>query len=497
MIVHMARPFFTYRQGLFYRQMTTDTLDITAQDTIAAIATPVGCSGIGIIRISGSNSIGIAKNLFRTVADCDHAPDPAFLDQLPSHYLKHGFICDVSDRTVVDEVLLVIMRSPKSYTREDVVEIQSHSGAIILGKILNMVITQGARMAEPGEFTKRAFLNGRIDLSQAEAVADIISAKSEDALKLATTHLTGALRETLQPLLEFIVDLQAELEAGLEFPDEVAPPAIDRLKIRQSILEKLIYPIRALVAHYNEGHLVREGIRLGIIGRPNVGKSSLLNYMIRKDKAIVTPVPGTTRDSIEEQITLAGLPVLLTDTAGLHDSLDPVEIIGIKKTREQIHQSDLILFLIDGTQPFLDTDLAAFQPVKDLNVIVVINKIDLVGEPPVLSVPEPFNQHPWVCVSAKYGHGINTLKENIKQHCYGSVTIEPGRSLVPNLRQKLSLEFVLDTLIKVDQHIEEQAGEELVVMDLEMAKRALNEILGHSVSTDVLDEIFGRFCIGK
>ena len=477
--------------------MKTVVRNTLGQDTIAAIATPVGCSGIGIIRISGDKSVSIAKGLFRTVPDCNGVSDPGFLDRLPSHYLKHGFIWDHRDLTIVDEVLLVIMRKPNSYTREDVVEIQSHSGAVILGKILDLVLGQGARMAEPGEFTKRAFLNGRIDLSQAEAVGDMIAAKSEDALKLATSQLTGGLKSVVESMLASITDLQVELEARLEFGDEIESSAMDELKIGPAVLEKLIDPVRQMVENYKDGHLVRDGIRLGIIGRPNVGKSSLLNYLVHKDKAIVTSVPGTTRDLVEEQITLAGLPVILTDTAGLHDTLDPVEVIGIQRTRENISQADLILFVVDGEQPFTDGDFAAFEQVSDLNVIVLINKIDLLEDPSSVTVPEPYNRYPVVCVSAKHGNGINVLKEKIKQLCIGQLSIEPGRSLVPNLRQKLSLEYVLDTLIKIQRQIEEDAGEELIVMDLEVAKEALNEISGKSVDTDILDEIFGRFCIGK
>jgi tRNA modification GTPase len=477
--------------------MSSRTVDYVDGDTITAIATPIGSSGIGIIRISGDRSVGIAKKLFRKEKNQHQTPDPTFLDRLPSHYLTHGYIYDPSNQGIIDEVLLVIMRTPHSYTREDVVEIQSHCGPVILNKILKLVMARGARMALPGEFTRRAFLNGRIDLIQAEAVGEMISAKSENALKLAISHLTGQMKEAVFGVVQKIAGLQVELEAGLEFGDELSNPEIDYEGLNVLVQEGLIRPIERLLTHYNDGYLIRDGIRLGIVGRPNVGKSSLLNYLIRKDKAIVTPMPGTTRDLIEEHINIGGVSFIITDTAGLHATQDPVETIGIQKTRENIDQADLVLFMIDGNQPFIGADDIAFEQIGAKKIVVVINKVDLVVDPAVIPIPGKYASHSVVFVSAKYGQGIEMLKEKIKEQTLGAIAIEPGRTLVPNLRQKLCLESALDAILRVQEAIKMHTGEEFVLMDLGLAKDALNEIIGTQFNNNLLDEIFSRFCIGK
>ena len=476
--------------------MSTGGFSEAMQDTIAAIATPVGGSGIGIIRISGHRSVDIAGVLFTPSRHAGAATFARTLDRLPSHYLKHGYIHEPGKQRIVDEVLLVVMRRPHSYTREDVVEIQSHSGPVVLNKIITLVLAQGARLAEPGEFTRRAFLNGRIDLSQAEAVEELISAKSDDALNFAANHLSGAMKEAIQDLIEVIGALQAEMEAGLEFPDEIAGTSDWRSAI-ESIRGRAILPIERMLKHYDEGHWLRDGIRLGIAGTPNVGKSSLLNALIRKDKAIVTPIPGTTRDPIEAHMTLGGLPIFITDTAGIHDSQDPVEILGIVKTREYIGQSDIVLFVVDAERPFSEADFAAFEQLENRCCIVTVNKIDLVEAAQKLEVPEPFQQHPVACISAKYGDGLEALQDLIVQCAVGKVGLEPGTAVVPNLRQKMALESALDWLKKSCQGLEEGIGAELIVSELARAKARLSEITGLVCHGDLLDEIFSRFCIGK
>jgi len=477
--------------------MSFRTEDYVEGDTITAIATPIGSSGIGIIRISGGRSVTIAKSLFRKEKDRSRTLESTFLDRLPSHYLTHGYIYDPSNQGVIDEVLLVIMRAPHSYTREDVVEIQSHCGPVILNKILKLVLTGGARMALPGEFTRRAFLNGRIDLIQAEAIEEMISAKSENALKLAISHLTGRMKEVVSGVEQTVEELQVELEAGLEFGDELSNPEVDFEGLNILVQERLIRPIEKLLTQYSEGYLIRDGIRMGIVGRPNVGKSSLLNYLIRKEKAIVTPLPGTTRDLIEEYINIGGLSFIITDTAGLHATQDPVETIGIQKTRENIDQADLVLFIIDGNQPFIGEDDIAFEKIGGKKIVVVINKVDLVADPAVIHIPDNYTSHPLVFVSAKYGHGIEQLKEKITEEALGRVTIDPGRNLVPNLRQKLGLESALDAIRRAQDAIQMRAGEEVVLIELGLAKDALNAIIGTQFSSDLLDQIFSRFCIGK
>jgi tRNA modification GTPase len=478
--------------------MNAMTVDHTDGDTIVAIATPIGSSGIGIVRISGDNAIALARLLFRKSRRPQALADSSDLDLLASHQLIHGYICDPNSREdIIDEVLMVIMRTPHSYTRQDVVEIQSHSGAVIMGRIMKLAMANGARLAMPGEFTRRAFLNGRIDLTQAEAVGDMIAAKSEDALKLAVTHLTGQMKESIDRIVEKLTELQAELEAGLEFGDEIESPGIDRKQLAAAIQEQIIVPIETLITHYHEGYLIRDGVRLGIAGRPNVGKSSLLNYLIRKDRAIVTPLPGTTRDLIEEHLSIGGLPIIITDTAGLHDSKDPVEMIGIQKTRESIEQADLVLFMIDGAQPFIDADDTAFGDVGGKRTILVINKTDLITNKQRIPIPEKYSGYPVFFISAKFGQGVELLKGAIKDAVLGDATIEPQRSLVPNLRQKLGLESALEALKRVRAGIDSGAGEELLLIDLASAEKSLNEIIGNIRDTDILDDIFSRFCIGK
>ena len=469
----------------------------TEGDTIVAIATPIGSSGIGIVRISGENAIAIAQLLFWTNRQTQATTDYDNLERLPSHLLRHGYIRDPENQDIVDEVLLTIMRAPHSYTREDVVEIQSHSGPVIMNRILKLVMANGARMALAGEFTRRAFLNGRIDLTQAEAVADMIAARSDDALKLAVTHLTGQMKSTLEGILDTLIELQAEMEAGLEFGDELETSDIQHEQIAATIREQLLDPIETLIAHYHEGYMIRDGVRLGIAGRPNVGKSSLLNYLIRKDRAIVTAFPGTTRDLIEEQFSIDGLPVIITDTAGLHDTQDPIEIIGIQKTRESIEQADLVLFMIDGSQPFSELDDRAFSDLDKKSIIVAINKVDLIDSPEGMHIPERYAACPVHFISAKFGQGIEALKSEIREKALGDITIDPQRSLVPNLRQALALEAARDALVEVLDGLENGIGEELLLVDLAAARQSLDSIIGNKYDADILDEVFGRFCIGK
>jgi tRNA modification GTPase len=480
-------------------EANTSTLlefSIMEYDTIAAIASPIGSSGIGIIRISGSSALSIGKELFLPHGFSDATICRDFFENLQSHHLYYGHVCNPNSRQIVDEVLMVVMRAPKSYTREDVVEIQSHSGSVILRKILNLVLGAGCRLAEPGEFTKRAFLNGRIDLSQAEAIAEMISAKSEAGLKLAVTHLTGQFKERMHLLLDILTHVQIEIEAGIEFPDDIEHEC-DFKKVAETIQHKVLEPIESLIQYYDDGHVMRDGIRLAIVGRPNVGKSSLLNLLLKKDKAIVTPVPGTTRDLIEDYITIDGIPILMTDTAGLHPSEDPVEVIGIHKTKENIQSSDLVLWVVDCTSGFTLDDQKVFQQIRQRNTLLVINKMDLISDADQLPIPDLFSSLDYVSISAKFGDGVIDLKKAIKRKCLNEVDIVPGRSLIPNLRQteslKMAAKFLKDTL----KGLSENSTEELIVSDLVSAKNFLGAITGDTIGKDILDEIFSKFCIGK
>lgn len=467
------------------------------QDTIAAIATPFGSSGIGIIRISGAQSLPIALQFFRVPRHDSSIKDAAtVISELPAHYLKYGHIYDPSTGQIIDEVLIAFMKAPKSYTREDVVEIQSHGGPIVLRKILEAVLLCGARLAEPGEFTKRAFLNGRIDLSQAEAVAEVISAKSDAALQLAASQLAGSMKAAISSLVEKIVKIQAEIEARIDFIEDLDGEA-DANSLLLTFKEDIITPIKKLIEDYRKGHILRDGLRMDIVGRPNVGKSSLLNQLIRKDKAIVTPVPGTTRDLVEDFFCIGGIPILITDTAGLHATDDPVEIIGMQKTRDNILRSDLVLFVIDGSAPTEKGDHAVFEQINARKVILVINKGDLLPPGEVPEIPQPYRHLPTVIISALKGNGIGALEKSIQEVCLSGVSINPGRGLVPTLRQRIALEKAMEPLSRAYQAIDDSVLDELVAEDIETAKRTLNRIMGEDVAHDVLDEIFKNFCIGK
>jgi tRNA modification GTPase len=465
-------------------------------DTIAAIATPVGSSGIGIVRISGPTAIDISKQIFLPHRRNFRNDKEKFFKSVRSHRLYYGYICDPKQNSVVDEVLMVLMKTPHSYTREDVIEIQSHSGSVILSKILQLSLECGARLAEPGEFTKRAFLNGRIDLSQAEAIADMISAKTEDSLKLAATHLTGLLRDKISGFIHQLKEYEVVLEASIEFPEDINGD-IDYEKMAESVKKRVLDPIESLIHQYDDGHVLRDGIRLDIVGRPNVGKSSLLNAMIQRDKAIVTDLPGTTRDLIQDYTSIDGIPVILTDTAGIHDAKDPVEIIGIQKTKENIQKSDLVLWVVDGGSGVVEEDHLIYEQITNMNALLVINKLDLTNKEDFQQVPLAYQHMERIFVSAKFGDGLLDLKKAIKRKCLNDVHIDTGRSLVPNFRQKSALERAHSFISQVIQGLNERQTEDLIVADLAAAKKEIGTITGDNINGDLLDEIFGKFCIGK
>lgn len=465
-------------------------------DTIAAIATPLGSGGIGVVRLSGPEAIGAAR---RILINKDGTPlfgEEPDRDKIVSHQLRLCYLCEPEHGDVIDEVLTVVMKAPRSYTREDVVEIQSHAGFVVLRRILRAVLDTGVRMAEPGEFTKRAFLNGRIDLSQAEAIAEMISARSEAGSQLAATHLTGGLKSAVQGFMDVLTDIQVELEAGIEFCEDVNS-AFDGQRMIEVLEDSVIQPVQALLRHYEEGHVYRDGIRLDIVGRPNVGKSSLLNRLLNKDKAIVTSIPGTTRDLVEDQITISGVPVCITDTAGLHHTEDPIEVLGMQKTRDNIERADLVLWVVDGDQGFTDDDLNIHKQIEGRNTVLVVNKLDLLQNQSKLRIPETLSLIDHVYASAKSGEGIDRLKMVIREKCLTDMDIDPGRSLVPNLRQKSALDAALAGLREAVAGARQQKTEELIVSDVIAAKNALSLITGDRIDEDVMNEIFSRFCIGK
>ena len=442
-------------------------------DTIVAIATAAGEAGIGVVRMSGPDSLAVARRLFRPSAS--HC---AF----ESHRLYHGHINDSQE--IVDEVLLAYMQAPRSYTAEDVVEIHGHGGPAPLERILHLCIEAGARLAQPGEFTLRAFLNGRLDLAQAEAVADVIHARSGASLRLAVNQLGGRLSRAVDAAQRKVLGVVAQLEANIDFSeDDVPPPAASGLLAELAAAQA---DLCALLRAADEGILYRRGARVAIAGRPNAGKSSLLNALLRTNRAIVTPIAGTTRDTIEETISLDGLPVVLIDTAGITDSSDPVEALGVGRSREAIGAADLVLFVYDAQAGWTPED-AELLP-RDKPLLLAANKRDLTGGR-ALDGPEALP------VSALTGEGLPELEAGLR--CLLAPHAATDDILVNNLRHKTLLEDAQGHLRDAVASIEAGRAADFVAIDLRGALSALGAITGSKVSESVLDEIFSRFCIGK
>jgi tRNA modification GTPase len=471
--------------------------------TIAAIATPSGRGGIGIIKISGPEAISIAKNIFRSRGtnfrfQNEVQSESAVRSETfyPSHKLVYGQIVDPDDGQVLDEVLISLMKAPRTYTREDVVEINAHGGAVALQSILALVIKHGARLAEPGEFTKRAFVNGRIDLTQAEAVIDVVNARTEKSLQIATAQMEGQLRKKVEAIREILLNYMTHIEAAIDFPDEVED-LIDTQYMATEVQEKVVHPLQRLIQNHFDARVLRDGLKVAVVGKPNVGKSSLLNRLVQKDRAIVTSIPGTTRDIIEETINIQGLPVVLSDTAGLHDTSDPVETIGIEKTLEHVNGSDLVLFLVEAHLALSNEDYDIYANVNTKPLIIAENKIDLVSKRQNTILPDSWSQYEQVRTSALYGQGVDTLKEKIFSLAFGKMPLELNEVIVPNLRQKLALERSLKAAEDIASEMQNGTAIDLVAITTREVIDALSEILGRNVKIDVLDQIFSQFCIGK
>jgi tRNA modification GTPase len=470
--------------------------------TIAAIATPPGTGGIGIIKISGPEALKIAATLFRSCKN-DNKPSRAdSSDGLPtnvqSHRLYYGHIVDPETGIDVDEVLVVVMLAPHSYTREDVVEIQAHAGAAVLRVILALVLRQGARMAEPGEFTQRAFLNGRIDLTQAEAVIDIINARTETALNIATNQVSGQLKRAVENIRGILLDVLVHIEAAIDFPEDVSEILSSR-GLEAKLRREVAAPIADLMRNYRQGSIYRDGLKLAIVGRPNVGKSSLLNCLLKKQRAIVNALPGTTRDLIEDSFQVQGVPVTITDTAGLHEAEDPVEKIGILKARECLEAADLILQVVDGSEEITADDHDIFNCCCGKPLIVVVNKIDLVvnRKSAAALVPVNWDAAPAVEISALYGDGIDCLKGRIAD----ALALKPQEvqhdTVIPNLRHQRALEKCHQNVLSAINALQGDRTIELVALDIQEAVGRFDDILGLGVDTDIFEQIFKRFCIGK
>jgi len=455
-----------------------------AADTLAAISTPLGEAGIGIVRLSGPTAEAIARRLFRP-----HRPRP----QWQSHRLYLGHIVDPQGE-IIDEVMVTLMRAPHTYTREDVVEINCHSGYGVLRRILDLTLAAGARLARPGEFTLRAYLSGRIDLTQAEAVLEVIRARTETHLQVAAAHLQGGLGRRLARVRQDLLDLLARVEAALDFPEEAGelePASVqERLDIQLGSLQ-------ALADSYEAGRLLREGLLVVIAGRPNVGKSSLLNRLLDRERAIVTEIPGTTRDLVEESITLGGVVVRFSDTAGLRPAQDRVEELGIARTRDRLRQADLVLYLVDVSAPAAPEDGAALAELAGQPGLVVINKIDLAEK---LSEAELSGITAWPLtkISALTGQGISALKEKIVAQALGG-GLKVAGEVITQARHHEHLRQCLAYLSQARELLTtyEKTSWELVALELGAGIHELGEVTGEEVGDAILDRIFGQFCLGK
>lgn len=478
-------------------------------DTIAAIATPFGSGGIGVIRISGPDALEIAAAIFSRTREPARKPTPGHgstshtdLHELVSHQVTHGYILAGTD-DVIDEVLLIPMKAPRSYTAEDVVEIQAHSGTIVLKQILELVLAKGARLSEPGEFTKRAFLNQRIDLTQAEAVADIINARSVSALRFAASQNLGELKQEIGTLRDQLVELLSLVEVSIDFPDDVASddPAFADLESRGAdILETVMARCQAFIRQNHDACFLKEGIRIAICGKPNVGKSSLMNRLLTREKSIVTAIPGTTRDPIEEGMNMNGIPFVITDTAGIHDTDDLVEIIGIEKAKDHIRDADLVLYMKEPGETVSLRDFNKMVP-QGKKTILVVNKIDLVeeaaggaSEKPVF--PEELSQLPRVEISALKDTGIGRLRDTIIDLCIRDLDMG-GSAVIPNLRHTKALEETLTFLTAARDGMAGTPEPETLAIDIKNSIDSLGTITGETASLDILDTIFSNFCIGK
>ncbi|HOQ09767.1 MAG TPA: tRNA uridine-5-carboxymethylaminomethyl(34) synthesis GTPase MnmE [Syntrophomonadaceae bacterium] len=457
------------------------------QDAIAAISTPPGEGGIAIVRLSGNKVIETVDKLFKPFRrDVE-------LVKRPSHTLTLGWIID-EEGNPLDEVLVSIMREPHSYTGEDVVEINCHGGTLPARRVLERVLQMGIRLAEPGEFTRRAFLNGRLDASQAEAVIDIIRAKTDKAMQIAMRRLQGSTSRLVQQMEDELVLINAMVEASLDFPDEVGEPDYEEIKEK---LEKIIAQLEHMLEAARRADIYRQGITVAIAGKPNVGKSSLLNALLRKERAIVTNIPGTTRDIIEDWLNIRGIPVKILDTAGIRDTEDIVEQIGVQRSREVIQQADLIIFLLDVTTGITPEDQYIYESIADGKVIVLVNKEDLedkkVREE---ELQQMFPDIPVIRGSVKEEIGLEELESLIEQMVLAGGLNSDDLEMVVNLRQKQSLaaarqhlQDVLDTL--------QQVPLDCLGVDLQGALEALGEVTGKNLKEEVIDRIFHEFCIGK
>jgi len=454
---------------------------MTEHTTIAAIATPHGTGGVSIIRISGEDAVSIADRVFT-------AKNGKKLADAKSHTLHYGWIKE--DDSVIDEVLASVMLSPNTFTRENTVEINCHGGLVVTERVLSLLLANGASLASPGEFTKRAFLNGRLDLSQAEAVIDIINSPSNLALSSAANQLGGALSEDINRLRDTVLESLAKINANLDYPEE----DMDEYDSSELLtdLEGVKNRLAELLSTANRGRLIKDGIDTVICGRPNVGKSSVLNLLARESRAIVTDIAGTTRDVIEERITLRDIVLNVFDTAGIRETTDKIESLGIDKSKEYIEKAELVLFVVDGSSPLSDEDLTLYDSVKDKNVIILMNKADL-GSQPENTLPAEDT----VVLSAKTGEGLDALSDKIEEKFRLGEISATNTAVITNLRHKEAISSASASLLRAYDALASGMPHDMVSIDLVDCATHLGEITGKTVSEEIVDKIFARFCLGK
>jgi len=458
------------------------------EDTIAAIATPFGTSGTGKVRISGPDAINIGSKIFEASSGID-------IKEADSHTAHHGYVENPESGKTIDEVLAIVMIKPRSFTGENVLEFDCHGGMVPLEAVLELTLEHGARMAEPGEFSRRAFMNGKLDMAQAEAIIDVINSKTEKSLNIAMEQLKGGLSEKVNNIKDNVMELLAHLEASIDFPeDEIEGFDSNQLEER---LKEIKEPIQKLIKTAKQGKLYQEGIKTVIVGKPNVGKSSLLNYLLQENRAIVTDVPGTTRDVIEEYINLDGIPLKVIDTAGVRESEDVVEKIGVEKTRESLKKADLVLMMLDVSQGLTEEDKQVYNLIKGQPTIVVVNKTDLDKNIDIDELEKQFKEHPLLWTSVKEEKGMEELKNTILEEIFHEQINVDSDVMVTKVRHRDALNKAFQSIEKVEQSLNDGMPYDFLTIDLKDVLFYLGSITGETVTDDIIDQIFSDFCLGK
>ncbi len=475
------------KEELLEQKNNQQNFSYEQEETIAAIATPPGSGGLGKVRISGEKALEIADRVFKS-------PAGKKLTKAEGYTIHYGYIENESGEKI-DEVLALVLRAPKSFTGENSVEFDCHGGMMPLNGVLEAVLNQGARMAEPGEFSRRAFLHGRIDLAQAEAIVDLINSQTEKGRELALQQLEGQLSQRIKELREKMVQLLAQLEATCDFPeDEIPGFTSENLQER---INMLVDALEELIASSKQGQIYQEGLETVIAGKPNVGKSSLLNTLLEEERAIVTEIPGTTRDVISELVNLEGIPLKITDTAGIRSTNDRVEKIGVERSEKYLRRADLVLLMLDVSQGITEADRNIYKQVKDKPLIILVNKTDLPEDLKEEEVENNFPGVPVVFISVEAQKGLKNLKDVIVEQIFSGKAQGGHDYIVTNLRHKRALEKANKNLKQMLDSLQQGIPEDMLAIDLREALNQLGRITGETVTEDIIDRIFSDFCVGK